>query len=976
MMGKRFFAAVVCVFAWLSIAAPAAQAEFGLIEPDVTFTTATGAAEMQAGSHPFATSVAFQFTRVGEGKTATPDGAAKDVIAELPSGFIGNPTATPRCTALQFATITKTLSQPACPDSSALGLVAVEVNTFGTNGVGEFTVPVYDLAPSPGSAVKLGFIVLNVPVTIEGGLSQVAPYRVRSGATNITQAVPFFASKLVLWGNPASPAHDAFRGHCVNAAHTSVGGVPESLGSCPFTGKGAAFITLPSSCRGPQTTLLEADSWQRPGLPFLRYEVPTNDAGAPAQPVGFGGCERIGFSPAVANKPTAGSAESPSGLDFSLDLEGNQGLTDSSEEAVADSDIEKAVVTLPQGVTTNPSVATGLAACTLAQYEAQKLGGEGGCPEASKIGTVEIESPVLEEEIGNEGQAEPQLALHVLHGSIYVGHQHDNVFDNLLTIYIVVEDPKYGIFIKLPGRVEPDPGNGQLKTTFGEPGYELPQLPFSHFRLHFREGRRAPLITPPTCGTFSSEAVLYPYADPSHPTVQTASFQVNSGAEGSGCASEASQLPSRHSFSAGTLDPTAGAYSPFVLKLSRPDGSQQLRSISTTLPQGLLGKLAGIPYCSDAQIAQAQSRSGEGQGTVELAHPSCPQASEVGSVIASAGAGPEPLYVSGHAYLAGPYKGAPLSLEIVTPAIAGPFDLGVVAVRTALQVDPLTSQINAVSDPIPTILHGLPLDLRSIAVDMSRADFTLNPTSCEPKQITGSAITTLGTVTPLSQYFQVTHCGSLKFKPTLSLSLKGKTRRTGHPALRAVLTYPKKGAYANVSKAQVSLPHAEFLDQGNLNKVCTQGDLKAGSCPASSIYGKVKAWTPLLEKPLKGNVYLGVGFGYKLPALVAELDGQIRVLLVGKVDTAKSKGIRNTFVTVPDAPVERFVLELKGGKKYGLIENSEDLCRRKQLANARFVAQNGLISQQRPTITVKCGSTAQQHKKAKHRDPKHGKGRG
>lgn len=964
-MRKRFVASLVCVFGLLAMVAPAAQADFGLLNPDVTFTTAAGAAEMQAGSHPFATTVGFKLNRLpAENNRAIPDGHVKDVIAELPPGFIGNPTATPRCTGREFSTITITISQPACPDSSAIGLVTIEINISPGLPSDEYTVPVYNLVPSPGTAVKLGFVVVNVPVTIEGGLSQVAPYRVRSGALNISQSVAFFGSELVLWGNPTSPAHDALRGHCVVANERSIGGVPRSLGDCPYTGKQeTAFITLPSSCRGPQATQLEADSWERPGPPFLHYEVLTNDAGSPPQPLGFGGCDQVGFSPDVANRPTSGSAESPSGLDFSLDIEGNQGLVDPAEDAVADSAIEKAVVTLPEGVTTNPSVASGLAACTLAQYNEQKLDSEGGCPEASKIGTVEVESPVLEEEVGTPGEEDPQLAPHVLRGAIYVGHQHDNVFDNLLTIYMVIEDPQYGIFIKLPGRVDPDPKTGQLKTTFGEPGFELPQLPFSHFRLHFREGKRAPLITPPTCGTFTTEAVLHPYSDPTNPRAQKASFEINSGAEGSACASQPSQLPSKASFSAGTLDPTAGTYSPFVLRLSRPDGSQQLRSISTTLPQGLLGKLAGIPYCSEAQTAQAESRSGEGQGAVELASPSCPQASEVGSVVASAGAGPEPLYVSGHAYLAGPYKGAPLSLEIVTPAIAGPFDLGTVAVRTALYIDPFTAQVSAVSDPIPTILHGLPLDLRSIAVDLNRPDFVLNPTSCAPKAITGTATTTFSVVTPLSEYFQAANCRALRYKPHLRLSLAGATRRSGHPALRAVLTAPRKGRYANTASIQVGLPHSLFLDQGNLDEVCTQPQLLSRTCPKASIYGRIKVLTPLFEKPLTGNVYIGVGFGHSLPDLVTELNGQVRVLLHGRVDTTKGQGLRNTFEFVPDAPYSKVILQLKGGRKYSLIENSENLCAMPQKASARFVAQNGLTSQQRPTIAVECGNKKSRHGK-------------
>jgi hypothetical protein len=291
-------------------------------------------------------------------------------------------------------------------------------------------------------------------------------------------------------------------------------------------------------------------------------------------------------------------------------------------------------------------------------------------------------------------------------------------------------------------------------------------------------------------------------------------------------------------------------------------------------------------------------------------------------------------------------------------------------------VDPLTAQVTAVSDPIPTILHGLPLDVRSVAIDMSRPNFTVNPTSCEPKTITGTALSTLGATAALSSYFQASQCNQLKFKPTLRLTLKGSTKRTGHPALKAVLTYPKAGAYANVARAQVNLPHSEFIEQSNLNKTCTKPVLLEGKCPAKSIYGKAKAWTPLLDKPLQGNVYLVGGFGYKLPALVAELDGQIRVLLAGKVDSGPNKGIRNTFEAVPDAPVEKFVLEMKGGPKYSLLVNSENLCKSPQKAITRFTAQNGRVLQTKPVIGNDCKKKTQgggkKHKKSMHGEKKSG----
>jgi hypothetical protein len=435
---------------------------------------------------------------------------------------------------------------------------------------------------------------------------------------------------------------------------------------------------------------------------------------------------------------------------------------------------------------------------------------------------------------------------------------------------------------------------------------------------------------------------------------ETATFEINGGAGGGACARTPGELPNSPAFSAGTLSSKAGSYSPFVLRMSRADGSQQFSRISTTLPNGLLGKLAGIPYCPEAGIAQAAARAAEGQGATELADPSCPASSQVGTVTVGSGAGPEPLYVEGKAYLAGPYKGAPLSLEIITPAIAGPFDLGVVAVRTALQVDPFTVEITADSDPIPTILHGLPLDVRSIAVNVSRTNFTFNPTSCEPKSISGSAISTLGTVTPVMQYFQATDCNALRYKPELKLALRGPTKRSGHPALKATLTIPKRGSYTNTARIQVGLPHSAFLDQGNLDKVCTQPQLRSATCPQRSVYGHIKVWTPVFEKPLQGNVYIGVGFGHKLPDLVTELNGQVRVLLHGRIDTTKHEGIRNTFEYVPDAPYSKVVLELKGGKKYGLLENSENLCDKAQKANVQFTAQNGLVDGFRQEIANDC----------------------
>lgn len=957
-MSRSIFRTLVvtalCLVTAALVAAPAAQAAFGFKALDLKVTDSGGRPQLQAGTHPgdMTTTLAMNTVEVPPSELCepapgqrceTPDEAARDIEVGLPEGIVGDPTAVPPCPNEDFTQVERETFHTDCEDASAVGIAGVEAN-FGPLETGPghlFYVPVYNLRPLPGEAARLGFIVLNEPVTIDVGVSQSAPYRVVARITKIPQPVQFFAAELQIWGNPASPEHDTQRGHCIKSNDFS--GSPVSEGSCPPSGITAEepFLTLPRACDGPLRTSFSADSWELPGT-FVTEDAPSTLA--------FGGCEALEFGPTIAARPTATSAESPTGLDFDLDVDDPRLI---EPDGTADSDIEKVVVTLPEGVTTNPSVANGLAACTLAQYRAITIEPGSGCPGASKVGSVEVETPLLKGTI--------------LNGSIYVAKQGDNTFDNLLTIYMVLRDSNLGILIKLPGRVDPNPSTGQLTTTFAE----LPQVPFSHLHLHFKEGARAPLITPGTCGTYTARALLYPYSHPAAPRIDTASFEVNAGANGTGCVASPSQLPHAPKFSAGTLSPSAGTYSPFVMKLSRDDGSQQFSRISTTLPEGLIGKLAGIPYCPEAGIAQASARSGEGEGALEAAGPSCPQASEVGTVLASAGSGPEPLYVTGHVYLAGPYNGAPLSLEIISPAIAGPFDLGVVAVRVALQVDPFSVLITATSDPIPTILHGLPLDLRSIAVDMSRPGFTVNPTSCEPKAIIGSATSTFGAVAPLSQYFQVSGCGALKYKPKLRLRLTGATKRTGHPALRAVVTAPARGAYANTARIQVGLPHSEFLDQGNLDKVCTQPELKSATCPKGSVYGHVKVWTPLFEKPLQGNVYIGVGFGHKLPDLVTELNGQVRVLLHGRVDTTRRKGLRNTFEFVPDAPYSRVVLQLKGGKKYGLLENSENICRKAQRASARFVAQNGRAVQLRPRIANDCRKGKRGGRSHRSHHPRH-----
>jgi hypothetical protein len=722
------------------------------------------------------------------------------------------------------------------------------------------------------------------------------------------------------------------RGKCVNPG----GSLPTEEvfvtgETCPSEAEEEPLVTLPTKCDAPSASYL-MNSWQGGSAA----------ASVPLEPVS--GCESLEFDPTISPAPTSKAPSSPTGLDFSLDID-DPGLTDVGGRTK--SSIRRVEVKLPDGLTVNPSIAQGLGACSsaeLARETADSAPGA-GCPLTSKIGSVEVETPLLEE---------------TLPGSLYVAKPLENEFNSLLATYMVIKSPGLGIMVKQAIEVIPDPQTGRL-TAIAD---DIPQLPFSHFRLHFRGGERAPLTTPSACGSYDVAALITPWSG-GQPITDTKAFEITTGA-GAGSCPPRGGTPLLPTFSAGTLAPHAGAYSPFVLNLSRDAASAKLSAVETTLPQGLLGKLAGIAECPEAQIAAARARGAVNQGAAELASPSCPASSEVGAVNAGAGSGAQ-TYVGARAYLAGPYKSAPLSLAIVTPAVAGPFDLGTVVVRVALHVDATTAQIRAVSDPLPSILHGVPLELRSIAMKLDRPQFTLNPTSCEPKAITGAAVSLLGAMTPLSQYFQASGCGGLGFKPGLALSLggpKAATRRGGYPALRATLKM--KPGEANIARISVALPHSEFLAQDHIKTICTRVQYAAGAgngaeCPKASIYGFAKAKTPLLAEPLEGPVYLRSSAN-PLPDLVAALNGRIDISLVGRIDS-KNAGIRTTFDSPPDAPVSEFLLAMAGGKK-GLIENSTDICRGAHKATMKASAQSGKAFEARPALRAGGCAEKSKHKSA------------
>jgi hypothetical protein len=919
---------------------------FGLLPGPAGFslaaTTAEGTPATQAGSHPSQLTVDLSFpTREFNGGTKEVQPSAvghpKDVRVTLPRGVVADPTAIPaRCTEAQL----NNEQRGGCPLESQVG-VALTRTTIG-GGLYPYQSPLYNMVPPPGAAAELAFNAINVGIFVHliGGVNSAGEYELGADTPNILarQLNPVMGAQVQLWGNPTDANYDGMRGADCVFRESDV---------ClrPVKRLDAPFLTMPSSCRSALSTSARVDSWEEPGKEVSVAAELEDPASGEATPTD--GCNALDFDPRVEAKPTTNLSDAPTGLDFALHVPQTNRL-----DELATANFKDVKVTFPPGVSVNPSGAGGLGACTPAQLGLTSGVGvlpvrtdanPAHCPDDAKIGSVEVSTPLLD---------------HPINGALYVAQPFQNPFGSLLAVYLAVDDEQTGVVSKLAGRVSADPNTGQLTTIFND----NPELPIEDVKLRVFGGPRAALKTPLACGTHQITSEITPWSTPEGVTEHLSdSFQTSVAASGSGtCPTSEAQAPNAPGFTAGTIAPQAGAYSPFVLKLTRPDGSQQLTAVDATLPKGLVAKLAGTSYCSEAQIAAAKSREVPQMGALEQQSPSCPFSSEVGSVTVGAGAGITPFYATGHAYLAGPYKSAPLSLVVITPAVAGPFDLGSVVVRNALYVNSETAEVHAVSDPLPTIREGIPLDLRSIALKLDRPDFTLNPTSCDPMAVIGSASTLAGQSAALRSPFQVGGCSALGFKPKLALSLKGGTKRDKNPALKAVLTYPK-GSYANIASAQVTLPHSAFLDQSHIGTVCTRVQFAADACPAKSIYGKARAITPLLAEPLEGPVYLRSS-SHELPDLVAALHGQIDVDLVGRVDTGKGGGIRNTFEATPDAPVSKFVLEMQGGKK-GLLVNSENICRKPQRAIADFTAQNGKVQDTTPLIANSCGKA----KKKKHK---------
>ena len=830
----------------------------------------------------------------------TPFALTRDIHFHLPPGMIGNPQAIPRCSNLQFGAS----AGESCPINTQVGSTEV---TLGGNEFGTFTEPVYNLESPGGDVVaRFGFYAGIYPTVVNVRIDP-HDYSIVASVEGAAAAAALISAKTTIWGVPADPVHNEERITPKEALeHTKAppGGRESGLPETPF-------LANPTDCSLERQIGITAVSYQRPSVPVSKT-IPFPK---------ITGCGKLSFEPTFTLTPTNPEASAPTGVEADLRIP-----QDETPKGLATSTLKAAVVSLPEGMTVNASAGDGLAACSAEQVHFEE-NVAAQCPDAAKIGTAEIDVPALER---------------VIEGAVY---QRTPEPGHLFRFWLVSDE--LGAHIKLPAEIQTDVLTGQVTTLFL--GLESlggnPQVPVEDIKLHVFGGPRAPLATPPSCGTYETEYAFIPWSG-KPPVIGETPMQITSGCNKGGLFSPG--------LTAGSVSSFAGAFSPFTMTLTRQDGEPSPASLEAHLPQGLLAKLSGVPLCGDAEAASGN----------------CPASSQIGTIAAAAGVGPLPLWIPqpGKAptaiYLAGPYNGAPYSIVAKVPAQAGPFDLGVIVNRAGIYVDPNTALATVKTDPLPQIIGaeqgaGLPVLLRALHVEINRPEFTLNPTSCQEKKISVTVRATNGAVANPTVPFQATNCAKLAYSPHLKLFFKGSTKRSGNPAISATLTQP--AGQANTSGTTVVLPSSEFIDQSHINNPCTRVQFNENACPAGSILGHVNATSPLLDKPLEGAIYFRSNGGEReLPDIVLDLNGQIHVILVGFIDSVHKKGsevsrVRTRFLNVPDAPVSKVRLSFFGGKK-GLIENHVNLCAKTRRVKLHFAAQNGRVSDTQPAIKIAgCG---------------------
>ncbi len=899
--------------------------QFGVDNFEQVAFNEDGSVDTQAGSHPYGVTTTFDLNRTADApyQPAMP----KDIDFNLPPGLIGNPTPFPQCSDALFEESIEAFTD-GCPADTALGVATVAIYLPGLfPGTATVSTPVFNLKPAVGEPARFGFQTLTAHVVLDTSVRTGGDYGVMVSTDNITQIAGLLGAQVTFWGVPGDPSHDQSRGwQCVNDGIWGL--IFEKVGPCTALGEASPppLLSLPTSCTGPLQTTVSADSWQAEGV----FTAPVASSVEPS----LDGCNRLPFEPSIKVAPDGQAGSSPTGLSVGIHVPQDALL---SPTGLAESNVKDTTVTLPSGVVLNPSAADGLEACSESEI-ALPEDVFPSCPEASKVGTVEIKTPLLP---------------NALTGAAYLATQDQNPFGSLVALYIVAQDPVSGTLVKVAGEVTPDPTTGQLVGTFKN----TPQLPFEDLTLHFFGGSRAPLATPALCGSYTTQASIDPWSG-NAPARPSSTFQVTSGPNDGACHDPLQFSPS---LTAGTTSIQAGGFSPFTMTMGREDGEQPLQGIQLKMPLGMSGTLSNVKLC----------------GEVDADAGTCGAESLIGETIVSVGIGGNPYSVrGGKVYITGPYKGAPFGLSIVNPAKAGPFDLGKVVVRAKIEVGEETAALTITTDntgpyKIPTILDGIPLQIRHVYVDINRPNFTFNATNCNPLQITGSLVSTEGATSDLAVPYQVTNCAVLAFKPKLEASTNGNWTRTGGTSLNVKLSYPAGPYDANISKVKVELPKGLPSRLPTLQKACVASVFEANpaACPAASIIGHARATTPVLPVPLEGPAYFVSHGGESWPSLIIVLQGYgVTVHLVGTTLISKAGVTSSTFKTVPDVPVGTFELNLPAGP-YSALTGLGNLCENKSLAMpTEFIGQNGAEIHTTTKIAVTgCGKTKKAKHKTKHK---------
>jgi hypothetical protein len=873
---------------------------------------------MQAGAHP---NVTTMFTLNTKHSEETP-GGPKDIHVDLPVGLVGDATTLTKCT--MHGVYNELVDHPAvpeCPADSVVGTATTEVNggTNLTHGDFETLSKVYAIEPAPGEPAAFAYTVgeLGTPVRLDTSVLSNGDYGVRVTAPDISEQGQLISSLVTIWGVPAD--HDG-PGSDFDTDHWERAGA----GDLPFGGpSGAArvpLLTNPTQCSEPLSSTLSTDAWAEPGV-FLS-----------AQPATVGtltGCETLPFFPSISMLPDTFQAGAPAGYHFDLKV---PRADDTLPEGVAEPDVKNVTVALPMGTVISPSSANGLAACSDEQF-AVHSGVLGSCPRESQVGTVKITSPDIVEPLAGEVFLGSPLCDPCTPGDAQDGR--------MVRLFLQAQGVgEAGVIVKVEGTGSINQQTGQLTTTFAN----NPQLPFNDLQLTLAGGPRATLANPSTCGPATSSADLTPWSSPFAPdATPTSTFEV------SGC------TPPRFapSFTVGTTSNQAGGFTPMTVAFGRTDADQDLAGLQLRTPPGLLGSLSQVPLCGEPQAAD---------GT-------CGQESLIGHVQVLTGPGAEPFLVTGgQVFLTGPYKGAPFGLSIVVPAKAGPYTLsgttgtGVVVVRGTINVNPTTAALMVTSDPLPTVLDGIPLALKLVNVTIERAGgapFMFNPTSCDPMQVTGTLTSAQGASANALSSFQVTNCEALAFKPQFSVSTSGKTSKADGASLDAKVIYPagSQSTEADIAKVKVDLPKQLPSRLTTLQKACLAATFEANpaNCPAASVIGTVRVNTPVLPVQLTGPVYFVSHGGEAFPSLEIVLQGDgVRVDVVAATFISKAGITSTTFKTVPDVPFSSFELYLPEGT-YSALGTNKNLCKEKLAMPTAFVAQNGAeIHESTPIAVTGC----------------------